>query len=332
MLQKSMLQMTIWTNLKGKKIDLYSSVFKYKSNDKLASVKVKSLPRPTFNGDLRKYGTFTKDYDRLIVPIYGRDPYALYSCLEGDAVDCVKGVEDDFDSMILRLQTEYGNPCKLTDSIIMDIKDLGVIPEGDHEKFVTSVNVLERAWLDMNKLNLQSEMNTTSMVTLVEGILPRRLLHDWVKLSESLVDKSTLFEHLLKFLLQEKRICQYMSSDTRSNKVKSHNGKSDTKVSSHTLSGDVNKLDADSGFDVGAALKEIRVAQDQQNITIAECVTNISKLMSGVSINQNNNPGFNSYSYDMGARRNCWLHQGASHSIFNCYSFKSMSTVINLYH
>ena len=311
--------------LERKKLDLHSSVLKYKSNVKLPSVKVKSLPHPTFNGDLRKYGTFTKDYDRLMVPIYGRDPYALYKCLEGDAVDCMKGVEDGFDSMIIRLQTEYGNPCKVTDSIIKDIKDLGVILEGDHEKFVFSVNVLERAWLDMSKLNLQSEMNTTSMVTLVEGILPRRLLHDWVKVSESVDDKSVLFERLLEFLLQEKRICQYMASDDRSNKVKSHNGKSDIKLSSHTLSGDVNKLDAGSGLDVGAVLKEIRVTQDQQNIAIAECVTNISKLMSSVPINQNNNPRFNNYTYDMGARNSCWLHQGANHNIFNCNLFKGMS-------
>ena len=176
--------------LEMKKTEMRVAVVKCKSTNNTSSVKVKSLPHPIFSGDIRKFGTFTKDYDRLMTPIYGRDPYALLKCLSGDALECVQGVEDDFDSMIIRLQALYGNPCKITDSIVKDIKMLDIIPEGDSVKFIHSVNVLERAWLDMSKLNLEKEMNTTSMVTLVERILPRKLCHDWVRISGKLVDKS----------------------------------------------------------------------------------------------------------------------------------------------
>ena len=42
-----------------------------------ATVKVKSLEPPKFEGNIRQYGTFRKDYERLMFSVYGEDPYAL---------------------------------------------------------------------------------------------------------------------------------------------------------------------------------------------------------------------------------------------------------------
>ena len=56
-----------------KKTKLYVSVVKRKAKGGVSStsVKVKSLPQPTFNGDIRKLRTFTKDYNHLVIPING---------------------------------------------------------------------------------------------------------------------------------------------------------------------------------------------------------------------------------------------------------------------
>ena len=271
-----------------KKTKMYVDVIKSKSKGVggSANVKVKSLPHPEFSGDIRKFGTFTKDYDRLMTPIYGRDPYALYKCLTGEAVECVRGVEDNFDSMISRLNTKYANPCKLTDCVVNDIKQLGIIPEGNFEKFIDSVNILERAWLDMSKFDLKKEMNSSSMDTLVERILPRKIFHDWVKISETLVDKSSLFKHLLDFLLAEKRICEYMNSDLRSpGKVRSNN---------------VQCVSNNSDFEL--KLQEMKLAQDQQNIVLNECISNVSKIMSNVSNIPSN---YNQGNQDNWVKRSC---------------------------
>ena len=200
--------------------------------------------------------------------------------MSGNALECVQGVEDDYDRMSVRLQSAYGNPCKVTDSIVKAIKDLEIIPEGNTNKLVNSINVIERAWLDMTKLNLEKEMNTTSMVTLVESILPRKLFHDWVRISEKLIDKSSLFKHLLDFLLEEKSICEYMNSD-----IRSHN-----KLSSNNF-----QCESNDNIDVGLTLKGMKLAQDQQNVVISECLNNVSKLMSGMSKNNFTNPGLHQY-------------------------------------
>ena len=258
--------------IEKKKTELYVKVVNMKAKGSM--IKVKSLPHPDFSGDLRKFGTFTNEYERFMEPTYGKDPYALVKCLSGEALKCVQGVEDNFDSMMIRLKIAYGNPCKVTDSIVQDIKGLEIIPEGDTQKLINSINVIERGWLDMCKLKLEKELNTTSMVTLVESILPKKLFHDWVKLSERLVDKSSLFKNLLDFLLEEKRICEYMNCDIRINH----------RLNSHNF-----QCDSNGNADMGVTLQEIKSAQDHQNVVISECLNNVSKLMAGASNNVNYN-------------------------------------------
>ena len=312
--------------IENKKTDLCVKVAKLKIKGSNSSViKVKALPHPDFSGDMRKWGIFNNNYERFMVPIYGKDPYALLRCLSGEALTCVQGVEDDFDSMMVRLKNAYGNPCKVTDSIVKDIKGLGIIPEGDTKKLVNSINVIERGWLDMCKLNLEEELNTTSMVTLVEIILPKKLFHDWVRISERLADKSSLFKNLLDFLLEEKRICEYMNSDIRG-------------LNTHRLNTHNFQCDSDKNVGDGVTLQEIKLAQDHQNIVISECLNSVSKLMSGVSPNvnypnyNNNVPKhmsgmvYNNFNpNDTRNRKTCWLHQGANHTIFNCTIFNKMS-------
>ena len=91
--------------IEKKKTDLFVKVVKLKTKGSDSSViKVKALPHPDFSGDMRKFDTFDNDYECFMVPIYGKDPHALLRCLSGEALTCVQGVEDDFDSMMVRLK------------------------------------------------------------------------------------------------------------------------------------------------------------------------------------------------------------------------------------
>lgn len=145
---------------------------KYNSDKQGTRVKVKSLDPPKFNGNIRDCPTFRKDYERLVTNNYGEDPYALKSCLTGDALTVVKGVEDSFSEMFKRLDDKFGNSVKLTYSVLSEIKSLKPVVEGNPKKFVDMVNTVERCWLDLKKMGLSSEMNTTTMVTQVERLLP----------------------------------------------------------------------------------------------------------------------------------------------------------------
>ena len=250
-----------------RKLLLHSSFWKLKKSQ--ASVKVKSLPPPNFSGEMRIFGTFLKDYDRLMYVKYGNDPFAFISCLSGEARECVKGVEDSYDAMMDRLKEKYGNPCKVTESIIREVKLLRPIPEGDSKKLVQSVNIIERAWLDMCRMDLESEMSSVAIVTLVERILPRRLQHDWVlKAGEPTPpgeDEVPLFKKLLNFLLYEKWVCEYLDSELRSN---------NSKVVANVVSGESTEMSSHSA-EVVEALRDLKVSQEKTSNTMAECLIGV---------------------------------------------------------
>ena len=91
----------------------------------------------------------------------------------------IKGIEDNYSEMFKRLDAKYGEPRKL-DAIVFNIQKLKPVPEGDSRKFINMVDVIERNWLELQRLGMQQEMNTTTMVTMIEKLLPRTQQREWV--------------------------------------------------------------------------------------------------------------------------------------------------------
>ena len=99
--------------------------------------------------------------------------------LSGDALSTVKGVDNDYDEMFRRLDLKYGRPEKLTDAVLAELKKLKQIPDNDYKKFVSTVDIVERCWLDLRHLDLQSEMNTMTMISQIERLLPSLQKREW---------------------------------------------------------------------------------------------------------------------------------------------------------
>lgn len=138
--------------LEKRKYELLSAYRKSKkqqnndaSKEKDVRVKVKALQPPCFSGEIREYHNFKEDYKRLMECTFSKDPYALRSCLSGEALMAVRGVENDYDEMF---------------------------KDGDNKGFVKMVEKIERCWLDLRRSSLKDEMNTASMVSYVEKVLP----------------------------------------------------------------------------------------------------------------------------------------------------------------
>ena len=108
------------------------------------SIKVKKLEAPSFGGNIREYPSFKRDYFTHMDGSYGNDPYVLKSCLKDDALKLVQVVDNNFDEMITRLDTKYGRPEKIADSILNDLKRLKRVNEGEASKFIMMVDTIER--------------------------------------------------------------------------------------------------------------------------------------------------------------------------------------------
>ena len=124
----------------------------FEPQQKRDTIKVKRLEAPSFGGNIRAYPSFRRDYFTHMVTAYGNDAFALKSCLKDDALRLIQGVDSNFEEMIKRLDTKYGRPEKITDSILNDIKRLKRINEGETTKFITMVDIVERCWLDLKQM------------------------------------------------------------------------------------------------------------------------------------------------------------------------------------
>lgn len=56
----------------------------------------------------------------------------------------VEDVGHDDHEMFKRLEKKYGDPCKITDAVLGEIKGLNPIPEGDFKKCIAMVNTVDR--------------------------------------------------------------------------------------------------------------------------------------------------------------------------------------------
>ena len=55
----------------------------------------------------------------------------MKKCLSGEAVNTIKGVDDDFDEMIRRLDNKFGRAEKQSDAIISQLRKLKPVQDGD---------------------------------------------------------------------------------------------------------------------------------------------------------------------------------------------------------
>ena len=204
--------------LEREKLKVHNSLLekseKHKSDGVKSKIKIKALEPPLFSGSNRDYPNFKADYERLMSDNFGKDPFALRQCLSGDALETVKGVENDYDLMVKRLDTKYGNSRRIVDDILEDLKTLKMVSEGDHKGFINMVNKVERCWLDLKKMNLGKEMNSVHMVSHIERVLPAMQKREWVIVAQD-TDDHLLFESLIKFLLKEKEVLEYLNANVR---------------------------------------------------------------------------------------------------------------------
>ena len=224
---------------------------------------------------------------------YGKDPYALLNCLDISAQTVVNPVIDDYDEMMKRLEFKYGRPEKQVDSIIQQIKSLNRVTEGDGMALVHMIETVEMCWLDLKRLNLESEMNTTTMISDIERLLPELQKREWT-LKKPV---NTTFADLKDFLIKEKQAIEYMNEDVRSNSKPKGRvnlaGVSETMESSNVI---INLLE-----------KQLESHNQLMKIMTQNMASSADKQPPVERFNK-------------GSMR-CWFHKSNGHDIEDCASF-----------
>ena len=192
-----------------------------KTTGKTGSIRLERLKMPHFDGNIRDYPQFKSDFIKQVYPeiTEGSAAYTLKACLSKDPYELVKNVDDNYEDMWQRLDQRYGKASKLADVVMYDIKQLRSIKEGEEKKFLEFVETIERGYRDLARLKIEHEISNTSVVSIIEEKLPKDVKREWSRLvnkSDSPVDERNKFPALLEYLLEQKRIIEYESSDLRS--------------------------------------------------------------------------------------------------------------------
>ena len=187
----------------------------------ISNIQLEKIKMPYFDGNLRDYPRFKKDFDVQVMPNLNEKtaPYTLRSCLGKEPITSLRGIDDDIKEMWKRLDEKYGDPAKIADLVIDSVRRYRFIKEGEDKRFVDFVDLIESGHRDLKRLGLEREITTTSSVSIIEKKLPPSIKREWAKIvssDDSVVDKADKFPNLLKFLLNHKRAIEYDSADLRS--------------------------------------------------------------------------------------------------------------------
>ena len=126
--------------------------------------------------------------------------YVLPTCLDGEPARLVKSADDDIEEMWQRLDEKYGDPAKVADVIIDEIERFRMLREGEDKRFIEFVTLIEDGYRDLKRLGLETEIITTSSVSVIEKALQPDIKRKWSELvssRDSPVDKSNKFPSLL---------------------------------------------------------------------------------------------------------------------------------------
>ena len=275
-------------------------------------MKVKRLDPPKFEGGIRDYPSFRKEYLDRMVPIHDDDPFALKSCLRGEALKTVQGIDSDYDEMFKRLDLKYGRPEKLVDAVLNDLQKLKRINEGEESKFITMVETVERSWLSLKQMKMEREMDTTTMVSQIERLLPPTQKREWVlRKHRSSSSGDPQFPPFLEFLLEEKLALEYMQDELRQSQ-------SSSRSQIHTAQIE-DVIDGNNQKDESIESLKTQMAE------VVQGLAQVTKAIASAAGNNNNNNNNNSNNNNGGRnQRNCWYHDRDDHNINDCNAFAAL--------
>ena len=168
----------------------------------------KRLDFPKFQGEIRDFNSFCRDFQDLVVDTKLYDKKAMShiirsECLSGEAKKLVQGIHD-YDLIWTKLRDKYDDQGEVIEQISLQISGLKKVDEEDYDGLVKFVDVIERAELDMKATNSASVLNNPLTVRLILSKCPRTVKEGLAKeLASAKAEEE--FDTMLKFLIDRRR-------------------------------------------------------------------------------------------------------------------------------
>ena len=131
---------------------------------------MKKPKMPKFSGDVREYAIFQSDLKHPIDARYSkRDAITiLRTCLQGKPLDLIKGIGSDYDVAWEYLDSIYGDPRFVSDTITQDIVKFRTLCDGEDARLCDLVHLVKRCYNMLKEVGLPSDMDNSHMLSVIK--------------------------------------------------------------------------------------------------------------------------------------------------------------------
>ncbi|KAK3736377.1 hypothetical protein QZH41_006148 [Actinostola sp. cb2023] len=140
------------------------------SERRSCTFKLEKPKLPVFDGDVRDYAIFRSDFNHAIGAKYPkRDAITLLrTCLRDKPLELIKGIGTDYDAAWEYLDSIYGDPRFVSDTITQDIVNFKGLQEGEDTRFCDLVHLVKRCYNTLKEVGVPSDMDNSHMLSLIE--------------------------------------------------------------------------------------------------------------------------------------------------------------------
>ena len=119
---------------------------------------------------MRDYAIFRSDFKHGIEAAYPkRDAITLLRiCLRDKPLDLIKGIGTDYDAAWEYLDSIYGDPRFVSDTVTQDIVVFKALQEGEDARFCDLVHLVNRCYNTLKEVGLPSDMDNSHMLSIIE--------------------------------------------------------------------------------------------------------------------------------------------------------------------
>ena len=180
-------------------------------------VKIEPIKFQMFTGDIRKYPLFKEEFKTHIAPLCEKNQeiIVLKSYLSDSVRDEVLSASNDPKDVWNRLDNKYGRSDKIVDQVLSEIKSLTKSDTAGN--ILHMIQIVERAYRDLDSLGMGSEMKNSSVISDIEGSMSPQMRYEWIKHIASLHLASVpKFHELMTFLAEWRERLEYDDAAVRS--------------------------------------------------------------------------------------------------------------------
>lgn len=174
------------------------------STSEACAFKIEKPKMPKFNGDVREYAIFKSDFKHIIGTRFNnRDAITLLrSALTGKPLDLIKGIGSDYNSAWDYLDSIYGDPRFVADTVTQDIAKFKPLHNDEDSRFCELVHLIRRSYNTLKEVGRPHDMDNNHMIAIIEQKMCNDDRKIWARHVEREKIEATL-ENIIEWMTSE---------------------------------------------------------------------------------------------------------------------------------